>query len=123
MDIFFLSGIYGSILAVPCLAFLGFIGLTRRLRHELPRWRSVAGLASLALILLSWLLSVGPDVLVMLAPADVHLRVDSDSRILAVLSTAIAGTLMATALKGAPRINALLAGALEIVFLASVIVD
>src|SRR5208283_2345087 len=114
-------GIYAAIFAVPCLVLLGFIGLARRLRHELPRWRSVAGLVSLALVLLSWLFFAGPHVLVMLAPADVHLRVDSDRSRQAVFSTALAGTLMAMALKRAPRIYALLAGILEIVFLASVI--
>jgi len=113
-----ITGLYVGVLVIPVLVCLAFVGLARRLRYELPRWRSVMGSVSLALIFLGWLLSIGPLLLAQLAYPYLRFTADLSRWWSAFVCVAFLGTLLAHALRGKARAYALLAGTVELVLLA-----
>ena len=99
-------------LTVLLLILLAYRGWAKRVRKDLPRWRSALGIASIAATFLNWL------GFVVLALA-VWLRMNVDFLdLLPVdwtdinLLISAAGTLTALALKGPSRVQAFLAGLL-----------
>jgi hypothetical protein len=102
---------FGAVLLIPILLWPGFADMFRR-GHELPRWQNIAGLISLSLLLLSWLLFVGPILVTAALPEDA--RREWDRGRWAVLYAAVAGTLLGVTLKRGTRIFALFAGILEV---------
>ena len=118
IEIGVVSATLGSVLAVPCLVVVGFLGLARTQRYLLPHWRSVVGLSSFALTFLGWLLFVGALLfpsLLDLSSRGIYLTADMDRLHIAALCTALPGTVLAMALRRAPRICALIAGLLQLV--------
>ena len=93
------------ILGVPCLLFLAFRGWNAHLKRELPRWRSNTGLASILLTLVAWILLLTPFLFLS------YFRVHDIPDFLpaAVVLAALLGIPFAFALRGGPRIYALLA--------------
>jgi len=94
-------------LSVPILTALAIRGWTRRWRQELPRWRSTLGLASMVVTLLTWF---GLAILALLALMDVNTSFYSPDWVGPIALIAIAGTSLAFALRGASRIEAIVAG-------------
>ena len=100
-----------TFVAVPSLAILAYRAWAKSLRHELPSWRSALGLASVVITLLSWF---GLAVLALSALMDLNAGsylLDSLGPIALVV---IAGTTLGFALRGASRIEAIVAGLLMV---------
>src|SRR3989454_4655139 len=87
-------------LSVPILTALAIRGWTRR-------WRSTLGLASMVVTLLTWF---GLAILALLALTDVNTSFYSTDWVGPIALIAIAGTSLAFALRGASRIEAIVAG-------------
>ncbi len=103
-----LSGAVAITLAVPCFIVLAYRGWVKRLRSELPRWRSTLGAASLLGLLLSWLGLLIPALLISLFKVQ---RLPDLWWALAHLML-LAAIPLAFALKGPSRVKSLLAGLL-----------
>lgn len=91
--------------AIPLLVVLAYRGRKRGLRQELPQWRSSLGLTSIFMIILSW----SGSAILLLSEAR------SASWIGPLALLALVGTILASALKGASRIEAIAAGFLMFV--------
>jgi hypothetical protein len=100
-----------TFVAVPCLTILAYRGWTKRLRHELPRWRSALGLASLVVTLLSWFCLA---ILALSALMDLNAGSSTPDWVGPIALVLIVGTSLAFALKGASRIEAIVAGLLMV---------
>ena len=105
-----------TFLAVPCLTVLAYRGWTKGLRQGLPRWRNALGMASIIVTFLSWF---GLSMFALLALLDrMGLNANFFSFSLdwmpAIALLALAGTSLAFALRGASRIEAIVAGLLMV---------
>jgi hypothetical protein len=98
-------------LAIPVLSVLAYRGWAKHARKDLARWRSVVGILSIVIASLSWLALVFPVVLDLMG-FDAKIIVMTSTRASIILLLAIAGTPLAFALRGASRIQALLAALL-----------
>lgn len=93
--------------APPVLVVLAFRGWLKRLRGNLPRWRSFIGVISIILTLLNWLTFLA-FAFVLLMRLQANFFTDGWTVISALV--AAASTSLAFALKGAPRTQAVFAG-------------
>jgi len=110
--------------AVPCLAILAYRGWTKGLRHELPRWRNALGMTSIVVTFLSWFGLSMFALLVLLDRIGLNTNFFSFSPdwMPAIALLVLAGTSLAFALKGASRIEAIVAGLLMVAaWMASVV--
>jgi hypothetical protein len=89
-------------IGIPSLAILSHRGWTKGLRQQLPQWRSVFGLTSILTIFLCW---CGTASLLLVGSF-------SDNWIVPIALLALTGTVLAFALRGASRIEAIAAGIL-----------
>jgi hypothetical protein len=107
------SKILGGVtfIAVPCLAILTYRGWTEGLRHELPRWRSALGITSIVITFLSW---SSLAILPLLDRIGINTGFFSVDWTTPIALLVLAGTSMAFALRGAPRIEAIVAGLLMV---------
>ena len=87
-------------IAIPSLAVLSYLSWTKGLRQKLPQWRSALGVSSIVITFLSWF---GTAILLSLGSLS-----DNWEWPLALL--ALAGTILAFALRGASRMEAIAAG-------------
>ena len=111
MDILDESLAIAAFVLTPCLASLSYVRWRKRLRQSLPRWRNALGLISIAITLLNWV------TFMVLGISDrIGLRTNfiSDDWALPVAFLVLAGTSFAFALRGAARIQAIVAGLLMI---------
>ena len=108
---FDVSKILGSvtIVAIPCLAILAYRGWIKGLRHELPHWRSGLGIASIVVTFLSW---ASTCILLLIDRIGINTDFLSVDWTTPIALLALAGTSLAIALKGASRIEAIVAGIL-----------
>ena len=108
-----ISAVFNGVifLSVPILTALAIRGWTRRWRQELPRWRSTLGLASMVVTLLSWF---GLAFLALSVIMDLNAGSYSSDLGGLIALAVIAGTSLAFALRGASRIEALVAGLLMV---------
>jgi hypothetical protein len=105
-----------SFLAVPCLTVLAYRGWTKGLRQGLPRWRNALGMASIVVTFLSWF---GLSMFALFVLLDrIGLKTNffsfSPDWMPAIALLVLAGTSLAFALKGASRIEAIVAGLLMV---------
>ena len=105
-----------TFLAVPCLTVLAYRGWTKGLRQGLPRWRNALGMTSIVVTFLSW---SGFSMFALLALLDrmginSNLFSFSPDWVTAIALLVLAGTSLAFALKGATRIEAIVAGLLMV---------
>jgi prepilin signal peptidase PulO-like enzyme (type II secretory pathway) len=107
-----------AFVAVPCLTVLAYRGWAKNSRQDLPRWRSVLGITSISVTFLNWF---GCTILALSALVDFNIPFSSDwVSPLALL--VLLGTCLALALRGAPRLQAIVAGVLMVaVWLTSVV--
>jgi hypothetical protein len=112
-------------LAVLSLTLLAYRGWAKRLRKDLPRWRSILGMTSVAFMFLASLIAV-----IFAFLALIHFKVESSYLLIDFLLLfywldiglflgAVVGALLSLALKGAPRVQAGLAGLFFILSLIS----
>ena len=108
-----ISAVFNGVifLSMPILTALAIRGWTRRWRQELPRWRSTLGLASMVVTLLSWF---GLAFLALSVIMDLNAGSYSSDLGGLIALAVIAGTSLAFALRGASRIEALVAGLLMV---------
>ena len=106
-----------TFVAVPCLAILAYRGWARSLRQELPHWRSALGLASIVVTFLSWSSLSMSALLVLLERIGFNTNFFSFSPdwIPPIALLVLAGTSLAIALRGASRIEAIVAGLMMVV--------
>jgi hypothetical protein len=93
----------------PIFTLLALRGWAKRWRQELPRWRGALGLTSIVVTLLGWL------ILLLLPLADrMGPKTNSFSSdwVPPIAFLVLAGTCLAFALRGASRIEAIVAGLL-----------
>src|SRR2546428_13071926 len=103
-----------AFVAVPGLAILAYRGWTQGLRQELPRWRSALGPASILVTFLSWF---GLAILALSALMDLNanfFNFFSPDWIPPIALLTVVGTSLAFALRGASRIEAIVAGLLMV---------
>jgi hypothetical protein len=98
-------------IAIPSLAILSYRGWTKGLRQELPQWRNALGLTSILITFLSW---CGTATLLLLGSI-------SDNWIVSIALLALTGTVLAFALRGASRIEAIAASFLMIAGITTVV--
>jgi hypothetical protein len=89
-----------AFIATPSLAIMSYWGWTKGLRQKLPQWRSALGLTSILITILSW---CGTATLLLLGSF-------SDNWMVPIALLALTGTVLAFALRGASRIEAIAAG-------------
>lgn len=96
-------------LATPCCLFAAYRGWAKHGRRELPRWRNWIGVASMTLTSAVWLwiTSVGFSHF-----ANLQINLTSDAWTAADMFTSIIAVLTSLALKGRPRMAALVAAML-----------
>src|SRR5437879_3304800 len=92
-------------LAIPLLTLLAYRGWAKRVRKDLPRWRSSAGVISIVITFLNWLASV----ILVLSP---HMHFNISFFFLNWAGPIVfiigVGTSLGFAWKGAPRLQAVL---------------
>ena|SRR5216684_2587596 len=113
-----IAAVLGSVpfLVVPVLTLLALRGWAKRWGQELPRWRGALGLTSIVVTLLGWL------ILLLLPLADrIGLKTNSFSPdwVPPIAFLVLAGTCLAFALRGASRIEAIVAGPPDVRSLAN----
>ena len=93
--------------APPALVVLAYLGWVKRLRENLPRWRSLIGVTSIALTLLNWLIFLALAFVLLM-----HLQANFFTAGWTAINalTAAISTSLAFALKGTPRTQAVVAG-------------
>ena len=96
-------------LASAVLSVLAYRGWAKHARKDLARWRSVVGILSIVIASLSWLALVIPVVLDLMG---FDANIITSARAGIILLLAVAGTPLAFALRGASRVQALLAALL-----------
>jgi hypothetical protein len=105
-----------TFLAVPCLTVLAYRGWAKGLRQGLPRWRNALGMTSIVVTFLSWF---GLSMFALFVLLD---RIGLNTNFFsflpdwmpAIALLVLAGTSLAFALKGASRIEAIVAGLLMV---------
>jgi hypothetical protein len=102
-----------TFLAVPCLTVLAYRGWTKGLRKGLPRWRNALGMTSIVVTFLSWF-SLSMFALLALLDLNTNFFSFSPDWMPAIALLVLAGTSLACALKGASRIEAIVAGLLMV---------
>jgi hypothetical protein len=108
-----------AFVAIPCLTIISLRQWGKRWRQELPLWRSVIGVTSLGVILLCWSRIL---IFALVNFLGVHLRPSGSSNSETMLTVAaLTGTLMAFALKGASRIEAIAASVLLLLGLSGAV--
>lgn len=98
-------------LVIPILTLLALRGWAKRWRQELPLWRGALGLTSIVVTLLGWL------ILLLLPLADrIGLKTNffSPDLVPPIAFLVLAGTCLGFALRGASRIEAIVAGLLMV---------
>ena len=100
-----------TFVAVPCLAILAYRGWTKSLRHDLPSWRSALGIVSIVVTFLSW---SSLAILPLLDRIGVNTGFFSPDWTAPIALLVLAGTTLAFALRGASRIEAIVAGLLMV---------
>ena len=95
--------------AIPCLGVLAYLGWAKRLRSELPIWRSYLGVGSCLMTLVLWFESA-----YVAFKISAHLRTDfiTVGWTVANILVAVTGAAGSFALKGRPRVYAFLAACL-----------
>ncbi|SRR6266567_3052667 len=108
-----MSKLLGAItfVAVPCLAILAYRGWAKSVRQKLPHWRNALGIMSIVLTSLSW---SSLAILPLLGRIDVSTGFFSVDWISPIAFLTVAGTFLAFALKGASRIEAIVASLLMV---------
>ena len=100
-----------TFVAVPCLTVLAYRGWTKGLRQGLPLWRSALGIISIVITLLSW---SSLAILPLLDRIGVNTGFFSVDWTTPIALLVLVGTSLAFALKGASRIEAIVAGLLMV---------
>lgn len=95
--------------AVPCLTFVAYRGWAKRVRQELPSWRSCLGVGSMELTLIVWL-----ETAYLGFSRYAHLAPDffSDIWMVANMFISVLAAVANLALKGRSRLSAFAAAAL-----------
>ena len=106
-----LSLAIAAIAATPLLTILALRGWVKRLRTQLPRWRSALGLTSIASTFVCWLGYIGSFFLLM----PLGIRIDSWHWIIFAVLTLLLGFILALALKSPSRALTLSAGLLMLI--------
>src|SRR3989442_153788 len=106
-------GAIAVLLAIPVFTVLAWRGWAKRVRKELPRWRSVIGVISILITFLSWLAFVGPFLLMGLDSHTVN-NLNFDIWLSVILLMLFIGISLALALRGTSRVQTLLAGLLMV---------
>jgi hypothetical protein len=115
-----IAAIFGAVafLVVPILTFFALRGWAKRWRQELPRWRSALGLTSIVVTFLTWfsLAILALSERIGLNPSFISVDWVTPTVILVA-----AGTPLALALRGASRIEAIVAGLFMVAGLTMVV--
>src|SRR3989442_15668242 len=109
-------GAIAVLLAIPVFTVLAWRGWAKRVRKDLPRWRSVIGVISILITFLSWLAFVSPFLLMGLDSHTVN-NLNFDIWLSVILLMVFIGISLAFALKSPSRAYTLLAGLLMILLL------
>lgn len=106
---FVLCSAIATYFMVPCLTFVAHRDWAKRVRQELPSWRSYLGVGSMALTLIVWL-----ETAYLGFSRYAHLPPDffSDIWMVANMFISVLGAVGSLALKGRPRLSAFAAAAL-----------
>ena len=112
-DMIYRLGAIAVLLAIPVFTVLAWRGWAKRVRKELPRWRSVIGVISILITFLSWLAFVGPFLLMGLDSHTVN-NLNFDIWLSVILLMLFIGISLALALRGTSRVQTLLAGLLMV---------
>lgn len=101
-------------LVILVLALLAFRGWAQHLRRELPAWRNALGLTSILATLINLLALAAP---VLLAMVRTNLHLLTSDWMAAVILLVFLSICFAFALRGAPRVEMVLAGLLSALLL------
>jgi len=109
MDLLIEFFLISASIATPFFSVLAYRGWLEHARQEPLRWRSILGLASILLTFMAWLISV---LLLLAAQIGIQVRTYLYSWPAISILIAIVGASLGFVLKGAARIQAIVAGSL-----------
>ncbi len=108
-----------GLFAAPILIVLAYRGWARNVRPELPAWRNGLGLSSMVVVSLVWLLHTGTSTFILGSIWRGPTLFFGLEWIALLLSSNLAGLLLAIALRGGSRIQAIAAALLVWAYLES----